>query len=152
MSKVKVTAANGQVVVQSENSPEYGYIRVESTEMQMENGWVRESKRSALLRGKVEVLSKLNFSEGQTLPGKIVIRETTTPINSNDLEQGLKKAGDVDVICKVGGKSIYREAFYTTNLETTDTLLAHDNSEEIKAAQAAKNPTIKKKLQTTKFD
>ena len=136
MAKVTVTAVNGEVVVPSTNNPEYGYVRVESVEMQLENGWVKESKRSALLRGKVDILSKLGFKEGQALTAKIVVKETTTPLNANDLTQGLKQAGNTGVTCKVGGQPIYREAFYTTDSNAADVMLQHDNSEEIKAAQS----------------
>jgi len=149
-NKVKVTAVNGNVVIPSSNNPKYGYVRVESVEMQLENGWVRQSKRSALLRGEVDVLSQLGFSEGQTLPGKIVLKETTTPLNANDLTQGIKQAGETGVACKVGDQPIYREAFYTTNMDATDVLLAHTNGEEIKAAQAAQGVGIKTK--TSVFD
>ena len=119
MSTVKVTSKDGQVVIASANNAEYGYIRVESVVAKFENGWARQEKRSALVRGKVADLTALNWKENQSLPGKIVIVESTkepypgaqAKINPSTAE-----------VMTFQGAAIYRDAFYTQNMSTEDIL------------------------------
>lgn len=123
MSQVKVTAKDGQVAIQSVNNPEYGYIRVEQTVTTMENGWLRKSNRSALIRGNYEDLVSLGYREGQTLPGKIVVLESTTPFSPNQQPKVNPQTGEE---LTVNGSPIYRDAVYTTDMSKTDVMLAHD--------------------------
>ena len=137
--KVKVTAdANGNIIGVSQNNPEYGYVRVEQVATTI-NGqsWLRRSKRSALIKGKVEDLREANFSEGQELPGKIIIVESHTPFNPENPERDLKIAGDTGVICRVDDQPIYRQSFYVPNGNAEDELIMHTNTQEIREVQAA---------------
>ena len=132
-TKVKVTAKEGQVVIMNENKPEYGYVRVESSTPKFENGFMTIEKRSALIRGKMDILKAGNFQNGQTLPGKIYhIESTTAPfegaaakINPSTSEEVLH-----------GGLPIYRQSFYTTDLSMEDTLLENDKVAATVAAEA----------------
>ena len=65
-NKVKVVSdSNGNVINVSEKSPEYGYVRVEQNATTIgNNGWLRLTKRSSLIKGKVEDLVKAGFKEG----------------------------------------------------------------------------------------
>ena len=74
MSKVVVTAdKTGNIIGVSENNPEYGYVRVEqSGSFINDQGWLRVSRRSALIKGLVKDLVETGFTEGQELEGKIV--------------------------------------------------------------------------------
>jgi hypothetical protein len=138
-TKVIVTAdENGNVIGVSKNNPEYGYIRVEQTApMVTDKGWLKISKRSSLIKGKVEDLQILDYVAGQTLPGLIVIKESLTPFNTESPDRDLKIAGDTGVVCRVDDQPIYRQTFYTTNPNAYDELITHDNTEEIKEVQAA---------------
>ena len=133
-NKVRVTAdKNGNVVGVSQNNPEYGYIRVEQRVIQVnDQGWLRNTKRSALIKGKVEDLVECAYQEGETLPGKIVVMESFKPFNSLNPDRDLKIAGSTGIICRVDDQPIYRQSFYTTNPNAVDELIMHDNSEEIK--------------------
>lgn len=136
MSKVLVTANElGLVVIPSSNNPEYGYIRVEQTQTGIVNGWLTPKTRSALIRGKVADLQMLGWKAGMPLDGKIVIKESHTPTNPNNLDQDLKLAGDSGIPCTFDDQPIYRSAFYTTDMEEKDVLIAHNNGEAIKTAQ-----------------
>lgn len=139
MSTVKVLAdANGCIIHVSKNNPEYGYIRVEQLAFTInDRGWLRNSKRSALIKGKVEDLKAANYSEGQELPGKIVVIESFLPFNAENPDKDLKVAGDTGVICRVDDQPIYRNAFYTTNPTAHDELIMHTNADEIREVQAA---------------
>jgi hypothetical protein len=139
MGKVVVSAdQNGNVIGVSENNPEYGYVRVEQTGSFInDQGWLRISRRSALIKGLVKDLVETGFSAGQEIPGKIVVIESLTPFNSENPERDLKIAGDTGVICRYDDQPIYRQSFYTSNLNANDQFIVHTNSQEIKEVQAA---------------
>jgi hypothetical protein len=144
-TKVIVTAdENGNVIGISKNNPEYGYIRVEQTApMVTDKGWLKISKRSSLIKGKVEELQSLNYSAGSQLPGIIVIKESLTPFNNDNPDRDLKIAGETGVVCRIDDQPIYRQTFYTTNPNSYDELITHDNSEEIREVQAAQKAMSK---------
>lgn len=139
MSRVKVAAdKNGNVIGISENNPEYGYIRVEQVATQISNdGWLRNVRRSSLIKGKVSDLTETGYREGTELPGKIVVVESLTPFNPNNPDRDLKVAGETGVICRIDDQPIYRQTFYTTNENAFDEMITHDNTDEIREVQAA---------------
>lgn len=139
MGKVLVTAdKNGNVIGVSENNPEYGYVRVEQTGSFInDQGWLRISRRSALIKGLVKDLVETGFTEGQELDGKIVVVESLTPFNSENPDRDLKIAGETGVVCRIDDQPIYRQTFYTTNSNNQDQLIMHTNTDEIREVQAA---------------
>ena len=137
--KVTVTAdKHGNVITVSPNNPEYGWIRVEQTATQInDRGWLRNAKRSAFIKGKVEDLKASNYKEGTEINGKIVVIESLTPFNSENPDRDLKIAGDTGVICRIDDQPIYRQSFFTTNLNAYDELITHNNTHEIREVQSA---------------
>jgi hypothetical protein len=135
-SKVKVTGDElGNVIHQSVNNPEYGYVRVEQVRsMYDDNGFLRRRLVSALIQGSMEDLKQEGYRLGQDLPGKIVIIESLNPTNKKDHTKNIKTAGNTGVVCKVGNQPIYRRTLYTIISNLSDELVKHDNTEEIKAA------------------
>ena len=138
MSKVIVTSDdNGNVIAVSKNSPEYGYVRVEQVATQInDQGWLKNVKRYALIKGKLNDLLECNYKEGQQIPGKIVVRESLTPFNTENPDRDLKIAGNTGVICRLDDEPIYRQSFFTNNVNSFDELIMHNNSEEIKEVQS----------------
>jgi hypothetical protein len=67
----------------------------------------------------------------------IVVIESLTPFNSENPERDLKIAGDTGVICRYDDQPIYRQSFYTSNMNANDQFIVHTNSQEIKEVQAA---------------
>ena len=139
MSKVTVVAdKNGNVIGVSKNNPDYGYIRVEQQVIHINNeGWLKNIKRSALIKGKTEDLLNTGYVEGTVLPGKIIVVESLVPFNPENPNRDLKIAGDTGVICSIEDQPIYRQSFYTTNVNAHDELITHDNYDEIKDVQFA---------------
>lgn len=135
-SKVKITGDElGNVIHQSVNNPEYGYVRVEQVRsMYDDNGFLRRRVVSALIQGSMEDLKQEGYYLGQDLPGKIAIIESLNPTNKKDHTKNIKTAGNTGVVCKVGNKPIYRKTIYTIITNVTDELVKHDNVDEIKAA------------------
>lgn len=138
-NKVRVVSDdNGNVINVSEKSPEYGYVRVEQNASTIStNGWLRLTKRSSLIKGKVEDLVKAGFKDGSALPGKLVVVESFEPFDTNNPERDLKFAGVTGVVCRVDDQPIYRQTVYTTNPDAQDQLIMHNNAEEIREVQAA---------------
>jgi hypothetical protein len=138
MSNVKITAdKNGNIVAISENNPEYGWIFVEQTTSQFENGWMRNVVRKARINGKTNELVEAKFTAGQELPGKIVVIESLIPFDSENPDRDLKIAGKTGVVCRYDDQPIYRQSVYTSNLNSFDELITHTNTEEIKEVSLA---------------
>jgi hypothetical protein len=148
--RVTVTAdINGNIIGIFKNNPEYGYVRVEqATPVISDKGWLKVSKRSAFIKGKVEDLKNCNYTEGQELSGKIVVVESLVPFNMDNPDRDLKIAGDTGVICRIDDQPIYRQAFYTSNMSAQDELIYHSNIDEIREVQAAQRAMVS--LKTTK--
>ena len=134
MSKVRVTAdANGNIIGVYDSNPELGWVRVEQTVSVInDRGWLKRTKRSGFIKGKVEELAEENYQPGQELPGRIIVKESFVPFNEKNPESELKIAGDSGVICRVDDQPIYRQSFYVTNENAQDELIMHTNSSEIK--------------------
>jgi len=139
MNKVTVAAdKNGNVIGISPNNPEYGWIRVEQNARVInDRGWLRNSKRSALIKGKVEDLVASNYKDGEEITGKIIVVESHDPFNPENPDRDIKIAGDTGVICRVDDQAIYRQTFFTPNVNAQDELIMHTNADEIKEVQSA---------------
>jgi len=139
MSKVTVVAdKNGNVISISQNNPEYGwfFVQEETTQITM-TGWLRPIVKKARIMGKVVDIEKLDYREGDELPGKVIIVESLIPFNIENPDRDLKIAGDTGIICRVNDQPIYRQTFYTTNSNAVDELIQHSNTQEIKEVLAA---------------
>jgi hypothetical protein len=138
-SKVKIVAnATGAVINQSETNPEYGYVRVEQTRTIVDdNGFLRRKTVSALVQGETTVLEASGFYNGQELPGNIVVEESLEPFNKKNPERDLKVAGETGIICTLAGAPIYRRTRYSVASNVEDTLIKHDNVDELRAAYSA---------------
>jgi len=138
-SKVNVCADDmGNVIIQSKNNPEYGYVRLQQDRVTFgNNGWVKKSNVSTLLLGKIDDLQSLNFKAGDEIAGKIVIREQLEPFNANDPERDYKYAGDTGIVCCVDGQPIYRKAMFTADATAQDVLIAHTNGSDIREANGS---------------
>ena len=135
-SSVKVTGTeSGQVVISSENNPNFGHIRVtQKRNFVDDRGWLKKKEVSALILGDVTDLKDLELYTGQDLPGKIVIKESLFPFNMTNPEKDYKYAGDTGVVCCQDGQPIYRKAFYDATGKDEDIFVKHNNSSAIKAA------------------
>ena len=127
----------GNVIVRSSNNPEYGHIRVEQTRMVIDDsGFARKKKLSALIPGLVEDLKGFGWTSGELVDGKIIVKESLTPFNTQEPERDYKIAGNSGIVCCQDGMPIYRKNFFTLSTSAEDTSVEHTNGEEIKAAYA----------------
>jgi hypothetical protein len=138
--KVVADATTGAVVKISDNNPDFASVKVEQTRMVIgNNNFIERKNVSALLQGSTVDLQLMGFYAGQELPGTIVIEESLTPFNKKTPERDLKVAGDTGIVCTVGGQPIYRRAVYTSASNAQDTLIKHDNVEQLRSAYAQAN-------------
>ena len=127
----------GNVIRVSKNNSEYGHVRLTQESVTFTgSGWVKKSQRSTLIHGTVEDLTDIGIAKQTSLPGQIVIKESTDPFNSADPDRDLKIAGETGVICCAHGEPIYRKAFYDASGLDTDEFVAHTNGDAIREAQA----------------
>jgi len=128
---------DGSVISLSKNNPEYGYIRVSQRRLVInKKGWVNLKELSALVQADVETLKQLEWKPQQQLAGHIVIKESVEPFSPENSDKDLKIAGDSDVICSIEGQPIYRKCFYDPTGNDVDSLIQHDNIEEIRSAMS----------------
>jgi hypothetical protein len=136
-SKVTVLAdeATGSVVNISKNNPDYGYIRVEQIRTMIDdNGFLRRKPVSALVPGTLQELQETGFFAGQQLDGKIIVQEALEPFNEKEPTRDLKVAGETGIVCTIGGLPIYRRTKMSFDKTAEDTLVKHDNVEELRQA------------------
>lgn len=138
-SHVKIVADElGTTIHQSENNPEYGYIRLvqDRTIIDDESGFLRIKQISTLLHGTMADLKMSDFKAGATLPGKLLVQEAMEPFNKKSPEREIKRAGLTGIVLKKDGMPIYRRTIYSTTPDSQDILIKHDNKAELQEAYA----------------
>jgi hypothetical protein len=146
----------GSLITKYKAKPGFGFIQLKSETLEVGNGWVRKKTRSALVRAEVEHLElfvKNLMKADKSVPGFICVqefKESEVPESwSKRLNQTLeyeervksyvKRASDNGIELLADGERILRFTDFMMSGDPTehDIFVAHDNSEEIKAAQAA---------------
>ena len=142
---VIVADATTGAVINMSNNPEFGYVRVEQSVNQYDdNGFLRRKKLSAIISAPIGDLQEAGYYAGQLLDGKIIIQESTTPWNEKNPERDLKVAGSTGIVCRLEGAPIYRRTLYTEKENLKDTLIAHDNVDELRVAyESSKASAVK---------
>ena len=154
-SKVTVLAdeTTGAVINVSENNPDYGFVRVQQQRTMIDdNGFLRRKSVSALVPGTISELTDAAFYAGQQIDGKIVVEEALEPFNSKSPERDLKVAGETGIVCTIGGLPIYRRTMLSFDATNKDTLIKHDNIEELRAAYQAQKSNSAVKNANVDFD
>ena len=122
-------------ILRATKNPEIFQIRVEEKRTTYENGFRRTSTRSALINGPEAELRE-EFFEGQRLPGQILVIESLSPFRTIDAHKDLKVAGTTGIPCTYDDQPIYRSMTYTSNIDTQDVLIQHNNTDQIKLVQS----------------
>ena len=142
-TKGKVTPIQdelGNVIRVSKNNPEFGHVRLQQERVTYTAaGWVKRSNLTTLLHGKVEDLEELGIASAGSIPGKIIVKESTTPFNESDPDRDLKIAGETGIVCCAHGEPIYRKTFLVPDENAIDELVAHTNGDAIKEANEKSN-------------
>ena len=145
-------ASTGALFTAYKSNPEFGYVVLESSSLVTTGGWIRESKRTCLIRASVSTLEKFIASQVKngSLPGKIQVREyleDAVPANlakehlredvtfEEAIEPYLKKAGQDGPALTIGGKRILKFSNWDPTGEQQDQILQHDNVAEVAASK-----------------
>lgn len=151
MNEVKIVASENGALVRTYSNPEFGYVVMESTDIVFGNGWIREAKRTCLLRAKTALL--MQFASQPRIPGRIQVLEYTensVPVNvqkahlrddipwAEAIASFVKCAGSDGPALKVGDAKILRFTQYDPSGQSTDIILPYDNISEIEAYKAKK--------------
>jgi hypothetical protein len=132
----------GNVIRVSQNNDEFGHVRLEQERVTFGNtGWVNRKTVSTLLHGKVQDLRDMGIQNMTELSGKIVVRESLEPFNTNDPDRDLKIAGSTGIICCQDGQPIYRKTVFTADMNAEDVLVAHTNGDAIREANQTESST-----------
>jgi len=130
MSKVTIVPVKGKVINVSSN-PEYGYMRVESNAIVFTNGFARNTKRSALINGKIADLEAMGAHAGMELPGKIRVIDSLEATHPKNAESEAKTAGEDGPALLSDGAQIFSSSEFTTDMDAADVKIAHTNVEEV---------------------
>jgi hypothetical protein len=152
MRNVQITPSKeGQLITVYKNNSDYGYITLTSTELSTDSrGWIRESKRSTLMRATIDLLQKyIAMNKSLTVAGKIYVEEfleSEVPdsfkerFNKNvdyetQIKPYVKRAGKDGVELTLGGERILRFTSYDPSGTIEDSKVAHDNTDAVKASK-----------------
>lgn len=157
MTQVQIipNAKTGSVITAYQNNPEFGYVQLQQTAMTIDGGWVRETKRSTLLRAKMELLNKfIAGNKTLALPGRIVVKEyveSDVPADMADrffnkgvdyetaIEPYVKRAGQDGVELTSGGERIIRFSVYDNTGQSPDVMVSHDNVEAVRESISSRS-------------
>ena len=149
--KIAVNAAGSCVTAFATNGGKNGYMQVyQSTIEYTTNGWMREKKRSTLVRGETALLMKVVATASKdkdgdlSLPGRVCVQEylesempahvakAITNSKTGYYENSVKRAGEDGPELLCGGERIIRYAFYDRMGTAVDSKIEHDNQDEVK--------------------
>jgi len=136
------------------SNPEFGYIQLESSTMEFQGGWMRQAKRSCLLRAETELLKAFVDAHKKNLqvPGRIVVREYAEnecpePVlkrfvnqkmdYEEAVDQFLKRAGSDGPVLMTGDSRILRFSFYDPSGKEEDLFVQHDNAGDGSSARVS---------------
>jgi hypothetical protein len=154
MSQVQIIpSATGATVTPYASNPKYGFIQLSQTALQIDGGWMRTVKRSALLRAETETLMLfVTSTKGLTLDGKIVVKEyleseLPADVAAKHLNKDvsheeaiapyIKRAGANGVELTLGGERILRFSNYDPSGMEVDLFVAYDNVDAVTEQHAA---------------
>lgn len=142
---VKPHPETGAFLTENSKNKEYSTVRLEQEVFTVSGRIVNRSNRVAFMTGKTEDLQSMGLTANGEFPikGKITVKESTTPFYDG---QEPKQTPDTGIVCKLEGAAIYRQSEFTTDLDAADVLVAHDNGEEIKAAQQNEVAKVKQRI------
>jgi len=150
---VRVVGDEAGSVIHPTRNPLRGYVKVVQDRPLFDNrGHVRIQTVSAIIHGTYDDLGKLDYKAGEKIEGKIIVQESLEPFNPNNPDYHIKKAGDTNIICKVGEKPIYRRTLYTEVRSKEDNLIQHDNVDELRAAYSLQQESISNKSASASED
>ena len=132
----------GELITPYAKTPEQGFMQVQSVQISIIDGWIRESKRTALVRGKIAMLNMFlkHTAKGVNLPGRIQICEFVESqipesyrkgFNKNLTEEEqiaphLKRAGKDGQVLTCNGERIVRFSNYDESGTSVDIRVSHD--------------------------
>jgi hypothetical protein len=157
MSQVQIVPnpTTGSLITPFENKPDYGYLQLSQTSLITEGIWVRERKRSTLLRAKCDVLERfVRLNKTLSLTGNIVVKEyvesqvpediyqqfanKSLPV-SEALDSYVKRAGQDGIELCVDGERIMRFSVYDPSGKDTDIHVQHNNTDAVREFNAVRN-------------
>lgn len=161
MSNVRIVPGkSGNVVTAYQKNADFGYVQLEQSSMSMVGGWVRDSKRTCLIRGKVSTLEQfVQAHKSLAVPGKLVALEYLESNLPTDIAKEflrddvsyeeaidpyVKRAGADGIPLTAGGERILRFVKWDVSGDQLhDIHVAHDNTAEVIASKAGNTAVFK---------
>lgn len=154
MSTIRIVPGKtGSVVTAYPSNADFAYVQLEQSAIIQDGGWIREVKRTTLLRGKTTLLEQFVKSHKDlTLAGNIVVAEyleSQIPAAvakenlRNDvsfdeaIKSYVKRAGEDGPALTFNGERIVRFTKWDPTGSVADVRVIHDNQEEVARAKQA---------------
>lgn len=155
MNKVQITPnkETGNLVNAYEGNPEFGYVVLSQISSTFVNGWLREQKKSTIIKGDTKALqSFVQANPTLQLEGGLFTKEyleDEVPANvskqhfdsslpyEEQISTYIKRAGNEGPALMKDSKRILRFTDWVQSGNDIDSLISHDNVDEIKAFNAA---------------
>ena len=138
-NQVTVTANKDGLVftstgISAKDGKEYGYIRIQSNEMDFSSAVARVISLSALKAISKDAFDMSGIPAGTTLDGKILVKESTikNPFRANHAPKTEGKDGGILLL---NGSPIYRETEFTTDLSAQSVLVKHTSVAAVVSAE-----------------
>lgn len=150
-------------VIESPNTTKgFGYINLVQNRAIMAKGVEFDREVWAIHRGKMTSL-EAKYTPGMILEGHLVIEDSLSPSNINNIEQDLKyisaQAREQKITCTIDDQPIYQIKYWDRTGTVEDTEIKHNNIIEviakntgIKAAQAKRLAELQGKATKTKAE
>lgn len=124
----------GKVITRfkAESGEEFGKIRVDQSKLEITNGFSRFANRSAFITVDAKTADLLEpmlaDKEPYPMEGKVVVTESLRPFYPN--QKPKTKGADGEVVT-AGGKPVYRDTEFTSDLNRQDVFIAHDTANSV---------------------
>ena len=139
-SKIQIVPDQSGNKIRPSKTDGTSFVRLEQSLISLNptTGWLKNTSLSTIVIGPTDLIAK-SFHHLETLPGQLVVLESFTPSNPNDLDKDIKRAGSDDAPVCLGlspdGEhlSIYRRVIFDPTSTLSNVLIPHTNGDEIRA-------------------
>mgnify|MGYP003151648858 FL=1 len=139
-SKIQIEPNESGAIIRASKSEGTSFVRLSQSSISLNpsTNWIKSINLSCIVIGPTDLIEK-SFAHLTSLPGQLVIRESFTPSNSDDLDMDIKRAGSDDAPICIGlapngtNQNIYRKVIFDPTSTLKDTLIPHTNVDEIRA-------------------
>jgi hypothetical protein len=152
--RITPNATSKSLITPYKQKPTFGFIQLSQDVVSIEGGWIRNRKRSCLVRAEIANLQLfVSMYPDRTVPGRIQVQEfveSEVPeaiakqfLNSEleyeeRIKSYVKTTGTAGEELTLGGERILRFSDYDPSGQKSDITVQHDNQDDLAGMRAAR--------------